>query len=241
MKGIERMLIRFADDVVVVSEFIADWYEAAYSIPRPVVVRNIPDATARRGAGRFGLRRRLGLPEGARIAVYLGVVSPGRRVEWIIEQWRRASDAWHFVVIGAGPSAAMCQQLASAVPNVHFHPPVPSSDVIALAEEADIGFSMLDADCLSYKYSLPNKFFEYLKAGVPVVINELPEMAAMIRKHDAGWVLPDDGDLAFLFRMEFHELETKAAHAAELGASLSWETEVERLRPLYERVHGRRG
>ncbi|MCO5101257.1 MAG: glycosyltransferase family 4 protein [Burkholderiaceae bacterium] len=238
LKVLERSLIRFADEVVVVSDLIADWYADTYSIRRPYVVRNVPEAPPD-DARRFGLRRRLDLPEDALVAVYLGSVAPGRRVEWVIERWNQVSERWHFVVVGDGPSLAYCRQIAEGLPNVHFHPLVLPSEVLALAREADIGFCMLDADCLSYKFSLPNKFFEYAMAGVPIVANELPEMAALIRREDAGWVVPDEDDLSFLDSLRQDEMRRKATNAGRLGRSLSWKAEVETLRPAYERIVGR--
>ncbi len=112
LRALERSLISFADEVVVVSERIADWYEKEYRIARPDVVRNIPKAGTLSGES-FGLRRRLQLPDDARVALNLGAVAPGRRVEWVIERWKSVPGNWHFVVVGDGPSLASCRQFAA--------------------------------------------------------------------------------------------------------------------------------
>lgn len=233
MRALERSLISFADEVIVVSERIADWYQQTYSIPRPKVVRNVPEGGTV-SSEPFGLRHRLKLPDNARIALYLGAVAPGRRVEWVMERWNSVPRDWHFVIVGDGPSLASCRHFAKTLSNVHFHSYVSPSQVIALAREADIGFCMLDAACLSYKFSLPNKFFEYAMAGVPIVANELPEVAALIRRYDAGWVLADDDDLDFIAAMPEDELRRKAMNTRRFGMALSWRSEVEKLRPTYE-------
>lgn len=50
--------------------------------------------------------------------------------------------------------------------------------------------------CLSYLYSLPNKFFEYLHANLPVLTGGMPEQLDIVLKYDIGWTLPLDASAA---------------------------------------------
>ncbi len=124
------------------------------------------------------------------------------------------------------------------IPNIHFHPYVTPSQVIALAREADIGFCMLDADCLSYTLSLPNKFFEYAMAGVPIVANDLPEMAALIRPLRTPAGNSRRRRPRFHRRIPGNELQRKAMNARRSGMRCRGSRKLRKLRPVYERWFG---
>jgi glycosyltransferase involved in cell wall biosynthesis len=65
-------------------------------------------------------------------------------------------------------------------------PAVPSSDVVAAAKGADAGVWTLPNWCKNFYYALPNKIFEYLAAGVPVVAARFPEAQRLVEGHEVG-------------------------------------------------------
>jgi glycosyltransferase involved in cell wall biosynthesis len=70
-------------------------------------------------------------------------------------------------------------------------PPVPSSDVVLEARAADIGiWTLLSNVGLNFKLALPNKVFEYLAAGVPILVADLPEARKIVDRYQVG--LPFD-------------------------------------------------
>lgn len=76
---------------------------------------------------------------------------------------------------------------------VFFLDPVPPEELLNITSSADVGISLLEDTCLNHRYALPNKLFEYLMAGVPVLGSKLPEMEGVLVPHQAGWVVdPDD-------------------------------------------------
>jgi len=119
-------------------------------------------------------------------------------------------------------------------------PSVPLEQLLAHTAEASVGVTLLQDTCENHRLALPNKLFEYIAAGIPVVASALPETRALVERYGVGWCVPpgdssalaDALDLA-LRRQEDPGLRERLAHAAE---ELSWEREQQRLVGLYERL-----
>jgi glycosyltransferase involved in cell wall biosynthesis len=98
--------------------------------------------------------------------------------------------------------------------------------------------------CLSYRYSLPNKLFESIHAGLPIVAADLPDTAEIVRRYGVGEVF-DAGtpqDLAAAIQQVLADPAAYRRAARAAAAELTWEHEAEELVGLYTRVlEGRRG
>ena len=101
---------------------------------------------------------------------------------------------------------------------------------------ADLGLT-LDKDLnLNYRYSLPNKLFDYLHAGIPVAASNLPEVAAVITKYQVGQVIAehDPSLIAECIRSIYHGLE-KGLYKSGIEkacSELNWNEERKHLLQL---------
>ena len=74
-------------------------------------------------------------------------------------------------------------------------PSVPLADLLAHTAEADVGVTLLQDTCENHRLALPNKLFEYIAAGVPVVASALPETRALVESQaSAGASPPGDAE-----------------------------------------------
>ncbi|WP_312703806.1 glycosyltransferase [Stutzerimonas nitrititolerans] len=192
---IEKLLIHRSAMVCVVSDSIADWYAHTYDIQRPTVVRNIPQYQAPVGYDRSAMRASLGLHSERVVFIYQGGFIRGRGVERLLRVFARLPGV-DLVCMGSGPLQSSVQQAADDYPNIHLVPPVAPHEVLAYSQAADIGICLTENSCLSHYYSLPNKIFEYLHAGLPIIVNSLFEQERLINEFDCGWVAAED-DAAF--------------------------------------------
>lgn len=235
----ERRLIRRPDAMLCVSDSIADWYVERYGIERPTVVRNVPDVRLQlRGVDRAILRRRFHIADDALVFIYQGALSHGRRIEQLIRVFNRAGPTRHLVLMGYGELEEIVRAAAAQYENVHFHPAVVPTEVLKVTAGADIGICGGENVCLSYFYSLPNKLFEYLAAGLPVMVPRWPEMTRVVERSACGWVVDesDEAWLAAVSGVAAHDLEALRARAEGAADAFSWQAEERGLLSVYERL-----
>jgi glycosyltransferase involved in cell wall biosynthesis len=223
--AIERVGIKRAVAVITVSDAIAERLRASYGLARtPQVVRNACALERPRTDG--GLRRRLGL-DNAPLVLYQGWVAPRRGCEALVAAMRGVPDA-HLALLGDGDEGyvARLRELADrsgVTGRVHFARAVPLAQLLAHTREADVGVALFEAGCENYRLTLPNKLFEYLAAGVPVVAGEGTEVGRVVAAARVGWTADPE-------REESVAVALRAALQARGDASLR-----ERVRAFDER------
>jgi glycosyltransferase involved in cell wall biosynthesis len=120
-----------------------------------------------------------------------------------------------------------------------FFGPVPTDEVTLYASSADVGVAPIENVCLSYYYCSPNKLFEYLIAGLPVIASDFPEMRQIIDEYGVGTTfdpsVPEDiarAAMEILKAPEKWEDITKKTDA--LASTYNWENESRKLIDIYQ-------
>lgn len=188
---IESNLIRYVDQILVVSRTIGKWYQDKYTVPEPILIRNLPmNVTADNGIiNARSLKSSLGIPQEDMLFVYLGALGYGRGIPMILEAFTRLPTSTHFCALGYGEFTGLVKEAASRHKNIHYHPPVAAKEVVGFVRDADVSLCLIEDVCLSYRYCLPNKLFESRLGGLPVLTSNLPEMAAFISDFGGGWTV----------------------------------------------------
>ena len=186
--ALERRTLPHTDAVLTVNQSIAARMARTYGIAPPVVVHNVPErqAVPRTDA----LRERLGIPAEQRIVLYQGLVRAARGLERLIDAMQDVPGAT-LVVIGDGPAKAALQQQAAAQlgRRARFLPHTPPDELLRLTASADLGVHVPEPVTESIRLALPNKLFEYLMAGLPVVVADIPEMRHVVETFGVGLVV----------------------------------------------------
>ena len=106
----------------------------------------------------------------------------------------------HLALIGAGPEHAEAGPLAERLgvaDRVHVHERMPYDQLRRCTAAADIGLSLDRPTVDNFRFSLPNKLFDFLHAGLPVVCSDLPVAGRFVRENATGEVaLSAEGDEA---------------------------------------------
>ncbi len=186
-KILEATFIGFADSVIVVSESIKKWYVNRYPKSQIHLIKNIPEISPSLSNTKGQLRGPLNIPEEALLFIYQGLLGRGRGIEMLLDVFERQPPSKHIVFMGYGPLEEEIRAKAAKKTNIHFHPAVKPSEIPAYTQDADVGLSLIEDLCLSYRYSLPNKIYEYVTCGVPVVVSDFPDMGAFVDEHQCGW------------------------------------------------------
>jgi glycosyltransferase involved in cell wall biosynthesis len=240
--GIERLVVSRCAAVITVSDGIAERLRRRYSLPRtPTVVRNV---TALRKRGPGGLRMALGIDRSTPLILHQGAPAPARGCELLLAAVKQLPGT-HLAFLG-DPEPGYATALRDAIRDqglqdrVTLLPSVPLEQLLAHTAEADVGVTLLQDTCENHRLALPNKLFEYIAAGVPVVASALPETRGLVERYGVGWcVAPGDASALAetleeaLRRHGDPDLRKRLASAAE---ELSWEHEQRHLIGLYDRL-----
>lgn len=232
---LERRLIKHADKVITVSDTIAEEYQRLYGIEKPAVILNTPPKQKVEKKDLF--RAEFNIDSDKTIFLYQGGLSAGRGIEQIIEAFQKIDDASAVVVfMGYGPLEQMISDVANTNANIFYKPAVSPDVILDYTASADIGISLIQDICLSYRYCLPNKLFEYIMAGLPVVVSDLPEMKKIVETNGIGATVKDDDVTSFIDaiskarRLDMAEMAEKMDSLSNL---YNWEVQEEKLLGLY--------
>lgn len=184
--AMEKRFLPGASVVTTVCDGIADALRTTYQLPkRPTVVRST--------AFYHDLPYR---PVGEKIQVlYHGIVSPMRGLEQTIESVKLWNPEYQFIIRGPGPddyieSLHTLAKQHGVTDRVRIDPPVPFNEMVPRANEADIGFFVQPDISRQKRFTLPNKFFEYVQARLALCVADLPEMARLVKEYDLGVLVP---------------------------------------------------
>jgi len=225
-----------------VSDGIADRLQALYGLgQRPAVVRNTTDLRPP-PAPTGVLRRRIGIGPDVPLVLHQGAPAPDRGGEQLIDAMTLVAGA-HLVFLGTSPFAGYEDTLrrraaaAGLGDRVRFLPSVPLERLLEHTSDADVGVSLLQDTCENHRLALPNKVFEYLVAGVPVVVSELPELAALVEREGVGWTVDPACSRALAAALAKAVVAARQpafrARVRSTGARLSWSVERRRLEAVY--------
>ncbi len=195
---LERFLYRRATIVVVNSPGFVDHVRSKGADKVFVVPNGADPEMISVGAEHAGLRNQIGLDENVFVVIYAGAHGMSNDLGVVLKAADELSgdDQFAFVFIGAGKDKPKLQAQAEDIglENVYFLPPVPKDDIAGYLVEGDMGLAVLK-DIPAYKLTYPNKVFDYMAAGLPVlcmidgVIREVVEQAGagvFVQPGDAG-------------------------------------------------------
>ncbi len=235
---LERRLIRTADHTITVSQPIADELQRRYRLRAVGVIRNLPPYRAPLAGD--PLRPALGLAPSRPVVLYQGGFLTENGLAEVIAAAPGFGDA-ALVLLGDGPDEDRLRRLvaqAGLEQRVLFHPRVPFAALHAYTCAADVGLCLIKGTCRSFAYSLPNKLFEYLMAGLPVLASDLPEMGRVVTEAQVGLVVDplDPQQVAHGVRALLADPGQRARwRLAALAAArrFCWEEEAHQLLALY--------
>ncbi|MGZ4591635.1 MAG: glycosyltransferase family 4 protein [Actinomycetes bacterium] len=239
----ERALAPRAAAMLTVSQDTADALDARLALPRkPFVVLNAPVEGANPAGEQRSLRRDTGTGPGTPLLVYQGAATAARGVDTMVEALPLLPGVHVALVVVPFPHpraadlVALAERLGVA-DRLHLLPPVPADAVPLYLRGADVAVSPILRGPANHEAALPNKLFEMLHSGLPIVTSDVRAMSAFVREHGIGLVFRS-GDPEDLARAVHEVLADPATYRdpqrrAELMQQWSWQGQEASLAQAY--------
>jgi len=238
LKFFERRLIGCADSVLTVSESIACCYVDDYAIAKPKLVLNCPMFNDQVKQNLF--RTVFGIRADQTIFLYQGGLKGGRGIELILEAFSDLkSDRNVLVCMGFGPLEDAIKEKARKYNTIFFHPAVNQDVLLTYTSSADYGILFYEDTCLNHRYCSPNKIFEYLMAGLPVLTSNLYEVRRLVEKEGVGIVAKENTVESFrdavIASLE-QDYSAIQANVFNARTKYCWEEQEKVLKEVYDNI-----
>lgn len=240
----EASYIRGCRSTSTVSPTIADRIAHRYRLREvPQTILNTPISRDFRRS--TTLRTLASLPSDAVLLVYSGSIAAVRGIETLLQGLALLPAHVHLMIVPVpypNPLVAELRDQAAALgcaDRLHFAPPVPPDALFEYLSGADIGVHPLSAGSPNHDAALPNKLFEYLHAGLPLVVSSARMMADFVRSYEIGQVFASDDPESFADAV-LHELAspTSVAKVTAAAQKYSWEAQEPAVGAHYNALTG---
>ncbi len=179
-----------------------------------------------------------------KIVLYQGGLSPGRGIENIVGAAEYFQDHIILVLLGQGP---LKEELVRQVhgrgleKKVFFHDYVPYGDLLDYTASADVGLITYRNTCLNNYYCAPNKLFEYVAVGLPIVACHFPELEFFVKEYGIGKLFDPDDPVSIAGAIDgIFESETEFAimkqNTAKVRENFNWPVEAKKLSNIYDEL-----
>ena len=239
-KTLERFLIPKVKHFYTVSDGYANWFKKEYGA-NPAVIRNVPNRTKLNDKQDFIFFHLPPNPTNEKIVMYQGAINMSRGIDKMIEAFLHI-DNCQFWIAGDGPKKTEYEQMVkdlNLTNRIHFLGNIPPKTLKTITPLAEIGMSMEEDLGLSYRYALPNKLFDFMQAGIPILGTNLPEIKKTIEEYKVGKVIDNHNPKHIAEKLQEILNEGKKAYKINLqeaAKELCWENEENKLKTIFEQI-----
>jgi glycosyltransferase involved in cell wall biosynthesis len=255
LRAYEQRLVANVSAIITVNDELASVLRRRYGAQRVDVVHNCPARWSPPATRPTLIRDAAGIPDDEPVVLYHGSLGTNRGIEQLMDALLRPGlEKVHLVLLGPGVIRATYVARSRAPEwrgRVHVLDPVLPAELLPWVASADIGALPIQRSTLNHYLSTPNKLFECLAAGIPVVTSDFPAMHRIVMDDPSGplGVVCDPAsvdEVAAAVR-SLLELEPSMADAmrarcvAAARGRWNWEEESGALVALYRDLAPRRG
>jgi glycosyltransferase involved in cell wall biosynthesis len=239
-KSIEKSIFPRLKYVMTVSDSIADQYESEYGL-KILTVRNCSLKTEQ--IIPFS-REEIGINPDHLLLILQGTgINQDRGGEELIDAVNKTEKV-SLLIVGSGDVFEILVEKVKAMGlegRIIFIRKLPWKILMRYTRSADVGLSLDKNTNQNYRFSLPNKLFDYISAGIPVISTELPEIAKILTEHKCGVLISEPSPEEIIRAIKelrdnrdlLAELRLNSVKASE---SLNWESESKKVDELYRSV-----
>lgn len=188
-KRIEQKYLPKVDHFVTVNDSLLNYFEEKYSLVKSSVIKNLPYLNNSIHREKIDYRKRFGWKKTDIILIYQGALNEGRGLWLLIDLMSSLSNNYKLVILGDGVLRNQLEIKSKQLGlegQIQFLGFINLEELPSYTRGADIGFNLLENVNMSKAMALPNKLFEYIHAGVPVVASNTQENQQVVEKYNVG-------------------------------------------------------
>jgi glycosyltransferase involved in cell wall biosynthesis len=161
----------------------------------------------------------------------------------LVEAFSVIEDA-HLVMIGGGELEEDLKRIVekkNLTKRVTFLGYIPTDELIRTSAQADLGIVLFEPTSINYSYALPNKFFEYIMAGLPVLASKIKTFENYVENYQVGLTV-DPFNIAMISQSLVDMLSDKEKmtqwrlNSLKASKELNWEMEAKKMNQIYENI-----
>ena len=238
-KKIECWIFPKLTDIITVNDSIAGLYKKEYG-KELSIVRNIPPILKQ---NKLKSKNELGIDESKFIIILQGTgINIDRGAEEAVLSMQFVENAIMYIV-GDGDVIGVLKELTikkNLEQKIKFIPKQPMDKLFQYTVHADIGLTLDKDTNINYRFSLPNKLFDYIHAGVPVLASSLVEVEKIIHKYKVGYIIENHTPEHIAEKLnniiiDKVNLKIIKENCIIASQSLNWETEENKLIDVYKK------
>ncbi len=240
---LERWIFPKLRNVYTVNHSIAEIYHQKYSVPVQVV-RNVAPLFYH---SEKKSRELLGLPLDKFIIILQGSgINKKRGAEEAVEAMKSIEGAL-LLIIGGGDVLSILKkqvEINSLDKKVIFLPKMPYSEMMHYTCNADLGLAIDHTDVINHKLALPNKFFDYIQAQVPILATDLTEVRALIEQYDIGFILENpltaerlSEKIREIMEMDVERINILKNNLLQAKEKENWQNELVKVQNIYSNLN----
>ncbi|MBL4902421.1 MAG: methyltransferase domain-containing protein [Desulfocapsa sp.] len=231
---VEREFVAYPDLVITVNDSIAGEMAKRYGIKKPKVILNALDAPDTFDIHhRYNyFREKLPVSEGTKIVLFQGGYSPNRNLDLFVKSAKYLADSnVVLVLMGFGEYQRDLEKIAEKDHmlnhRVFFFPAVDQSVLLHYSASADVGIIPYPHTDLNSYYCTPNKLFEFIQAGLPIIAQDSPELNRFVRENNIGnsRKMESAEDIAVVINNYFSEKKDYRQQLLHLREKICWSVE----------------
>ena len=239
-KNIEKLVFPNLKNVMTVSDSIAKQYEEEYRV-NVITVRNCSRITE--AIFPFS-REELDINPDHLLLILQGTgINIDRGGEELIEAIG-LTDGVSLLIVGSGDRYNYLKEMtedSGLGEKIRFIPAVSWDILMKYTKSADAGLSLDKSTNLNYRFSLPNKLFDYISAGIPIIATDLPEVSKILKEYTCGLLItrPDPEEISIVVKKlrDDKVLLSELKHNSVIASkSINWEKESQKVKDLYNSI-----
>ncbi len=237
---IEQFIFPKLKHIITVNQSIAQLYKEEYNKDLRIL-RNVPNKVE---TLRLKSKSELNIAEDKDIIITQGAgININRGIEELVEAMQYLNNVC-LIIIGDGDVIPQLKKRVLELKlenSIIFKGRMPYHEMMQYTQHAKLGLTIDKDTNTNYKYSLPNKLFDFIHAGIPILASKIVEVEKIIKKYQIGLFINNHEPTHFANQIKYaldnkelmSEWKSNTIHASK---ELNWEIEENTLKDLYKKI-----